>query len=172
MLDDVSIFAEPSSFFCNRCFQEQFRTFWIVVWIVEMQLLHVAVLSSAYDHQGISIWRCRGRNLNFTSAGAKISYDMELKNWSNHGLSWNRCIDSGILSHEEVCLLCMLEFDLQNHHLRLRRFCSTFQQRLVSRMTQTFVNWISFSSVSKFRRCSRNVFPDTGLSLLRVCTKE
>ena len=39
----------------------------------------------------------RGWTLNFISADAKISYDTNLKDWSNYSLSWNRCKDSGIL---------------------------------------------------------------------------
>ena len=109
------------------------------------------------------------------SMSAKKLYNMNLKNWSNYSSSWNCGINSRICIGTRKCvyILCMLECDLQNHHLRLQRFFSHFSTETRFQndaSSQTFVNWISVSNISKFWRCSRKLFPDTGSSLLGVCT--
>ena len=53
--------------------------------------------------QDVRSFRCCGRNLNFNSADVKISFYMNLKNWSNFCLSCNRCIDYGIGVFTKEC---------------------------------------------------------------------
>ena len=65
---------------------------------------HVAIFTSAYHHPGVSLYRCCGRNLNFNSADVKISCDLNLKNWSQCSLPWNRCIDPGTWIFARECV--------------------------------------------------------------------
>ena len=56
-----------------------------------------------------------------------------------------------LTQHEGMYTLCMLEFHLLNHHLRLQRFCGTSQTTTLFKndaSSQTVVDCMLFSSVS------------------------
>ena len=95
---------------------------------------------------------------------------MSLKNWSNHSLSWSRHIDSRILifTRKCVCSACWSSVSKTIIYVKNSSYRHHFLANVAS--SQTFVNWISFSSISNICRHSRNLFPDARLSHLGVCT--
>ena len=175
MLHDTSIFVEPSSLFFAIDLSNP-----ICSNNSELAGFPVAFFASAYHHPRFSIISCCGRNLNFNSTDVKISCNMNLKSWSNCGLSWNRCIDPGIWTFAKECVFSAGWCSVTKTIIYVR---NSFVAHLIGDSSHECCIFTNSREWDFFLQCStslklfsqsvsRNLFPDAPSLLLGVCTKE
>ena len=121
LMRECSVSVEQNSLsFAVDLSKKKLRTRGIVFCIFEMWLIHMTIPSSTNHNPRGSILGCLGWNLNFYAWLCQETVQNEL------GQVVQLWIVLGLLHKfwtlnlfENACTLCILELDLENHHLRL-----------------------------------------------------